>query len=273
MPIFFTFTCQSLFSSSLQFVSNTRSAVGFVVGLYFLHLAGILEDTTPTIGTFPGGEFVFKSETRDYAASGGVYREIEKILKDSGEECIDPDLGEPTRHWDHTLHSFYLDDPGVLSSNVLPRYAVGALLRPKQKHLKKKILEGGDTNDGESETGRYETVIVPKCKAAVLEFPHNNGLFSLLLFPHKVLSPLMKFARNNTKGNDVEYPLVITKCHKNKNMCTHYAPLKDNKKYFLGRSSTKKYVEDLGGVESPVMETWRKVKGFVGLNGGGDAEL
>merc|ERR1711957_893429 len=83
---------------------------------------------TPTIGTFPGGEFVFKSETRDYAASGGVYREIEKILKDSGEECIDPDLGEPTRHWDHTLHSFYLDDPGVLSSNVLPRYAVGALL-------------------------------------------------------------------------------------------------------------------------------------------------
>jgi len=247
------------------------SAVGFPIGLYFLYLAGCFESPTPTIGMFPGGEFVFKSETRDYAASGGLYREFESILKDTKEECFDPYLGEPSRYWDHTIHSFYLDDPALLPYNVLTRYAVGALLHPKQKHLKKKILES-NTN-GRSETGGFESITIPKGKAAVLKFPNRKGLFSLLLFPYKVVSPLMKFIQSNTKGEDSGYPLIITRCHKDSNMCTHYAPLKDNKKYFLGKVPTKKYITEIGVDQSPFWDTWIKMKELLGVGGSENVEL
>uniref|UniRef100_A0A7S1BMS7 Uncharacterized protein n=1 Tax=Corethron hystrix TaxID=216773 RepID=A0A7S1BMS7_9STRA len=193
---------------------NIILGVWTAVGVFFLYQGGLLENPTPRIGEFPGGEFVFKSDSRDYAASGGACRALEDLLKSTSEECIDPISNEPSKYWDHTIYIFYHDDPKKLPWKMMPRYSVGALLRPKQKHLKEKIVAIDDT---------YESVTVPKGKAAIIQFPHTDGLTSLLLFPYKVLSPLLKFANENRKGEDRDYGAIITTCDKEKSICTHYA--------------------------------------------------
>mmetsp|Transcript_34288 Transcript_34288/g.79255 ORF Transcript_34288/g.79255 Transcript_34288/m.79255 type:complete len:87 (+) Transcript_34288:52-312(+) len=43
---------------------NIILGVWTAVGVFFLYQGGLLENPTPRIGEFPGGEFVFKSDSR-----------------------------------------------------------------------------------------------------------------------------------------------------------------------------------------------------------------
>jgi hypothetical protein len=158
------------------------------MALYSAHCAlnaGLLSPVTivtnDDTATFPGGEFVYKLMTKDYAASSGTLRTIKEDLgmEDNGgnirEETVD------------VLYTVLLDDAAVVPGG-LTRFASGVLVTNSDQ--KRRLM---DVNVGIAESGgshskevRYEVGSLPMVAAAVAQHPYTDGAFSAILQTYKV---------------------------------------------------------------------------------------
>jgi len=194
-------------------------------------------------GVFPGGEFVYKYDVRDYATSMGL---AESIGEDLTVFEKDEDL----------LYSVYLDDP-MKMGGTRQRFATGILIdrsgRDKKKQLmdvNKEIRATVNVDDEDASIQEvwkqleYKSTSLPSLDAAVLQFPFTNGFVSALTLSYKIIPALRKYAiKNGEKGN---IPVVISSCNASQQMCTHYAPLVQGKKFMFGNPPTDKFLEALG---------------------------
>lgn len=193
-------------------------------------------------GIFPGGQFVYKSAGRDYAASQGLMRHIGKDLELKPREY--PDL----------LYSLYLDNPWEVGGRR-QRFASGILVDNRGKDMKKKLLDmnpsilaqqkGKDLSELPAfelwPATEYESTSLPSLDAAVANFPFTNGFVSALILSYKVIPALRKYAEENGEAGNV--PVVLTTCSEKEQMCTHYAPLLRGNKFLLGKPESKEYVK------------------------------
>jgi len=154
----------------------------------FVHsctVAGVFSSMDIKEGVFPGGEFVYKYDVRDYATSMGL---AESIGEDLTVFEKDEDL----------LYSVYLDDP-MKMGGTRQRFATGILIdrsgRDKKKQLmdvNKEIRATVNVDDEDASIQEvwkqleYKSTSLPSLDAAVLQFPFTNGFVSALTLSYKV---------------------------------------------------------------------------------------
>jgi len=220
-----------------------------VMAAVFVYSVGSSGGFTPVEikeGEFPGGEFAYKHTKRDYAASMGLVRFI-------GDE-----LGLKAKELADVIYSIYLDDPHIVSGGRQQRFASGILLSKKDKgdKTKKKLLAKNDqirlaTKDEMHDLGarelwpklKYESRSLPKVKAAVVQFPFTNGFVSALILSWKIIPAMHRYVEAHAP--DGTPPVVISTCSVDESMCTHYAPLANEKAFLLGQEECKVYAASI----------------------------
>eukprot|EP00970_Alexandrium_tamarense_P001347 scaffold139_cov199-Alexandrium_tamarense.AAC.27 len=224
------------------------TVICLIMALYSAHCAlnaGLLSPVTivtnDDTATFPGGEFVYKLMTKDYAASSGTLRTIKEDLgmEDNGgnirEETVD------------VLYTVLLDDAAVVPGG-LTRFASGVLVTNSDQ--KRRLM---DVNVGIAESGgshskevRYEVGSLPKVAAAVAQHPYTDGAFSAILQTYKIIPAFQKYAKEH--GVSEESPIIISTCSINQSMCTFYMPLTKRNKFFLGKQTAEEYAQTFHSV-------------------------
>mmetsp|Transcript_11537 Transcript_11537/g.25865 ORF Transcript_11537/g.25865 Transcript_11537/m.25865 type:complete len:279 (-) Transcript_11537:144-980(-) len=219
--------------------------VSFVCGNALINAGGF---NTVRIGQgkFTGGEFVYKTMERDYAAFVGLSRTV-------GE-----DAGIPEADHENAVYSVFLD---VDSSAGIPggseRFMTGVL---NGKDVKKELMAfnadvveqppdayAGDYNEGDKFGAHiyYEVGSLPaSVNAAVCQFVYTGGFMSPLIYEYKVFPAMIKYAK---KLLPEDSPIVIAStCSTKDKMCTHYIPLQKADKFYLGkRPLTKDYASTI----------------------------
>lgn len=159
-----------------------------VMGVMFLHSgisAGLFHPISIENGEFPGGEFTHKFLTRDYAASAGTQRSIEKDL---GIDNTDEKGWLAPSDSADLLFSVFLDNDGSIPGGMT-RFASGIITDDEEK--KKMLLDANSKTEEFTEKDypknvKYEVVNLPKADAAVLMHPTTGGIWSALLQQFKV---------------------------------------------------------------------------------------
>lgn len=219
--------------------------------VYTLITSGALRPVEVYEGQFPGGEFIYKTTGRDYAASMSL---TERVARD---------LSLKESHYGNTMYNLYLDDPLAVNGRR-QRFASGILLNeatstPKQEsnEERKKVLMDIDaevvpaTKKERAEMAawelwpklNYHTVQLPSVKAAVVEYTFSNGFVSALLHSYKVFPAIRQYAKDH--GAPGMVPVVVTNCHIKENKCFHYVPLADAENVF--RLGKREYDATEGG--------------------------
>lgn len=228
--------------------------------VYSVISSGSLRPVEVKEGVFPGGEFVYKSTGRDYAASMSMVMGVAK------------DLGVKESEYGNTMYTVYLDDPLVVNGRR-QRFAGGILLNEQTVTVKqetneerRRILMGknADIKDPSpkevEELAAYElwprlkyaALELPSVKAAVVEYTFTNGFVSALLHSYKVslysgkeiidyfgfgqycmltnfpfnldfsqvFPTIRKYAKEH--GAPGMVPVVVTTCSIPDSKCTHY---------------------------------------------------
>mmetsp|Transcript_12606 Transcript_12606/g.34730 ORF Transcript_12606/g.34730 Transcript_12606/m.34730 type:complete len:396 (-) Transcript_12606:287-1474(-) len=198
------------------------------VFFYTCMTSGMFLAIEPTVGTFEGGEYMYKMASRDYAASQGLGKHIRKaVLGLKSEYAVDD-----------ALYHVYLDNPprmggrrqrwmsGLLSRTTPPEYT---------QTLKDKAQEFADS--GKSPILPEDTFDVPasevwdqlpfqraelpeSVKALVLPFAFTNGFVSALIHSYKIIPALRQLGVEH--GEEGNVPVVITNCSIKQKMCIHY---------------------------------------------------
>jgi hypothetical protein len=191
---------------------------------YSVVTSGALLTVQATEAPFPGGNFCYKLDQRDYAASRGLGRSIEEDWqvatmgqkipagdnqnedseKTEWESAKDEKRGRKKLVESRTYH-VYFDDPMVLSA-IHTRWLTGVLVpdyekdiycdpllakNPEIELVAKRNKENGlkleDMNpkDAFYQT-KYELHDLPSVNSLVVRFPFTNGFVSALLFTYKV---------------------------------------------------------------------------------------
>jgi len=217
----------------------------------FLHSslsAGVFATFTITGGTFPGGEFVYKPMTKDYAASTGTLRTVASDLGYAEDRDVPSDKAD-------LLYSIFLDDPSVLPWGKT-RFAGGVLLSKSMrgeggKQIKKSLLEEANKDidarknvaaEEEDEIGahsrdiRYKVGSLPEVAAAVAQHPFTAGVWSALLQSYKIFPKLKEYAKNH--GEVEKSPIIISTCCVKQKICTYYMPLSKRDKFYSGMGKT-----------------------------------
>jgi hypothetical protein len=218
---------------------------------YATIMAGILNSVKITEGKFPGGDFVYKSAKRDYAAAPSLELEVGENLGFSPEEH------------DDRIYTIFLDHPGQVANGRDQRFASGFLSKSKSdRALKDKLIamnpniqppskaELSDLGAAELWTRlRYKQKSLPAVKAAVVHFPFTNGFVSSLMHSWRIVPVLRKHATEKLKEAGSKSPsvTVITTCSVKDQMCTHYAPLEKGDVFLLGQPRMETYLESLSG--------------------------
>ena len=194
--------------------------------------AGVLASLSIETGTFPGGEFVHKSMTKDYAASTGTLRTVADDLgiTEEGNTNLVLQEGAP-RDTADLLYSLFLDDVSLVPGGKT-RFAAGALLSGNNKggngDMKKLLLEVNksinDSNSSDDSTHskdvKYEVGKLPKVEAAVAQHPFTAGAWSAILQSYKIIPKFKKYAQENSQeGSSL---VVIATCSAKQQMCTYY---------------------------------------------------
>jgi len=222
------------------------------VFFYTCMTSGMFLAIEPTVGTFEGGEYMYKMASRDYAASQGLGKHIRKaVLGLKSEYAVDD-----------ALYHVYLDNPprmggrrqrwmsGLLSRTTPPEYT---------QTLKDKAQEFADS--GKSPILPEDTFDVPasevwdqlpfqraelpeSVKALVLPFAFTNGFVSALIHSYKIIPALRQLGVEH--GEEGNVPVVITNCSIKQKMCIHYVPLERGKEFLLGHPDTLTHNEALG---------------------------
>lgn len=172
-----------------QFVVICSVIIFFTV--YAILTSGLLLPLDVQVASFPGGEFVYKTTGRDYAASMSLLRTVAEDLKIKEKDYED------------IMYNLYLDDPLKVSGRK-QRFASGILLKDKEEESnnqeRKRILMAKNNQKTDLtpqeivelpavelwERLRYHTQDLPKVKAVVLQFPFTNGFVSALVHSYKV---------------------------------------------------------------------------------------
>lgn len=205
-------------------------------------------------GIFPGGEFVYKHTSRDYAASGSLTEYVAK------------DVGLKPKQYADTMYTLYMDDPAKLGGRR-QRFACGHLSSPGDKLIKRALLEKNaefvpatKADIYELAAGKlwpklpYQAATLPTVAAATVQFPFTGGFVSALVHSYKVIPALRKRVLAKTgPGNPA---VVMTTCSIKEQMCTHYAPLLKSKKFFLGLPDSEAYLASLPK-EQIISVDWR----------------
>eukprot|EP00538_Stauroneis_constricta_P009069 CAMPEP_0119546686 /NCGR_PEP_ID=MMETSP1352-20130426/997_1 /TAXON_ID=265584 /ORGANISM="Stauroneis constricta, Strain CCMP1120" /LENGTH=387 /DNA_ID=CAMNT_0007591411 /DNA_START=137 /DNA_END=1300 /DNA_ORIENTATION=+ len=231
------------------------------VFLYSCMTSGLFLPVEPTIGSFEGGEYIYKMAQRDYAASNGLGKHIRKnILELKSEYAVDD-----------TLFHVYFDNPAIMGGRR-QRWLSGMMshLAPAEQVevLKQKMAEfqaSGKTKLNPEDTFDISTIDLwdqlpleraelPTVKALVLPFPFTNGFVSALIASYKIIPAMRKLALK--EGEEGLIPVVISNCHVKEKMCIHYAPLEKGTDFMLGYPDTAAHNEALG------KETFLDAKGM-----------
>jgi hypothetical protein len=232
----------------------TVMAAAFV---YSVVTAGGLTPIAFETGTFPGGDFCYKTTKRDYAAASSL------------QEAIGKDMGLKQKELADKVYTIYLDHPGKVKQGRQQRFASGFLAKKGDPAAHKTLRELLGKNDDIKPLTRteledlsafklwprlkYKHVSLPKVEAVVVNFPFTNGFVSALMHSLKVIPALRKHASEKTKGPVV----VITTCSVTDQMCTHYVPLQQNQKFLLGQPAMEQYLEGLPPAE---WFDWEKIQ-------------
>mmetsp|Transcript_12752 Transcript_12752/g.18755 ORF Transcript_12752/g.18755 Transcript_12752/m.18755 type:complete len:287 (+) Transcript_12752:161-1021(+) len=231
--------------------------------VYTLLTSGLLDSIQIGTGTFPGGTFMFKNSTRDYAASMGLMDEIGNTYNISRSKYAD------------LLYHLYLDHPWKVGGDQ-QRFATGIVMKNKKDYppiLDKSRILKDKTRLQAFQQQDFDYSVLPSHKASVTQFPHSLGFVSALIVSYKVLPALMKHAINES-GPGAVSPVVLMTCAPNERMCTYYAPhatTKNTKAYqafWLGQEDADTYMKtcetgihalvDIRGIQRDVIKvvTW-----------------
>jgi hypothetical protein len=183
---------------------------------------------------------------RDYAASGSL------------QEAVGDDMDLPPKFFADKIYTVYLDDPQRMGGRR-QRFASGYLVTDKKgKAVKAKLMARNEsrkpapTDDDLAQLAAhslwprlpYQHQSLPRVKAAVVQFPFTNGFVSSLILSIKVIPALRRYAQQHSaKGSPIT---VVSTCSIPDEMCTHYAPLSQGKKFLLGRPDMETYLKELG---------------------------
>lgn len=255
----------------------------FVMFLHSALDAGVFASLDITGGIFPGGEFVYKSMTKDYAASAGTLRTVASDLGHAEHQELPSDMAD-------LLYSVFLDDPSLLPGGQT-RFAGGVLLSKsmsgeRRKQIKMSLLdtanrdiadrinfstgEGGTT--AHSKDVQYEVGTLPNVAAALTSHPFTGGAWSALLQSYKILPKLREYAKNH--GEAGKNPIVIATCSTEQNMCTYYMPLSKRDKFYMGKTTMEihaKKFENNGsmmhnmGLDVTFGNGWRGIQKALGI--------
>jgi len=168
------------------------SVIGIFCIVTGLVSAGLFAPVIITEGTFPGGEFMYKSKTKDYATSMALFRESSKLFKVDG----------LNRMWGDFLFGVFHDDPANVPGGST-RYSVGPIFDKAAKEKYQKLLL-----KRQSKFATWRTSNLPEVPAAISHFPWSNGFFASLIQQKLVLPKLLSYA----KGKGVEYPVIVFTC-------------------------------------------------------------
>ena len=179
------------------------SAIMVIMALHSALTAGILSPVTITHDTFPGGEFIYKSMKKDYAASTGTLRTVATdlgIIEDGSSSNLiiaEDDEDMTTKDTADLLYSILLDDVQLIPGGET-RFFSGVLLNKDSSSanngisMKKRLLDANKNiqNEGSVSTHskdiKYEVGNLPKVNAAVMTQPFTAGRWSAMLQSYKV---------------------------------------------------------------------------------------
>lgn len=189
--------------------------------------SGIFQPIYINEGSYPGGEFMYKSDIRDYSAHMALFRSIAGDLHFS-----------PKSEWGDLLFGIYMDEEKNVPGGKM-RYSVGALLDDDDALSIKPLLERFDDH----ETRAYEKANLPSVRAGMVHFPFTNGFVSCLIHQYKILPAMQKYAKQH--GVEGTIPVMTSTCSVKERMCTHYIPLEKSETFLLGKESPEEYSNEL----------------------------
>lgn len=182
--------------------------------------------------------FFLSSIIRDYASTGGFFRNIRSNLKLEGEEDDDK--------YDEDLYSVYIDVTKPYHDKG--RFFTGLLIDDSKADMKQRLLEKNanksekkldDETDEQFERLDYVIGDLPSVRSAVASFPWTDGFVSGILNNYKVFPALHKYAKENLpEGSKF---VVSTTCSRKKQMCTFYIPMIQQKDFLLGHKDSLEY--------------------------------
>jgi len=226
--------------------------ISAIMTILFLHAglnAGLLAILNIEEGFFPGGEFVYKLMTKDYAASTGALSTVANDLNIVEEELGNGMILEEgeTKDTADLLYSIFLDNESSIPGGKT-RFAAGALLSKNNQQLKRTLLMKNKdmetkTNDGDgthSTKTKYEIGNLPKVEAAVANHPFTGGAWSAILQTHKILPKFKRYYEKKQLSGSV---IVISTCSAAQSMCTYYMPLGKEGKFYMGKHPTHDYAK------------------------------
>lgn len=239
--------------------------------------AGLFTSLVITEGTFPGGEFVYKSAKRDYAAAPSVERQVAEDLNIKPEDTSD------------VIYTIYLDHPTKVNGGRNQRFASGLLVNSKlekAQEWKTQLLQLNEHIVPPTRTEvldlpamalwkrlRYKSAILPEARVAMAYFTFTNGFVSSLILTYKVIPKLRAHAAQKLSPAAASKITIISTCSITDGMCTHYAPLDPVDPFLLGQPGMDEYIETLpktglidfallGRRMSRGMDQWGKMFGF-----------
>jgi len=223
----------------------------------FLHsmiTAGVLSSLDIQESIFPGGDYIYRLNQRDYAATLGLLEEI-----------ASPEvLSLPKKQHADLLYALYLDNPSTMNARSI-RFGTGILIDGTGKAMKEQLLAMNDIIDEKLKgpkgvaikkadlthmekfrLKKWKVHDLPSVDAAVLQFPHTGGFISALFTAYRIIPALRKYAKEKGEANNI--PVVISTCSSRLQMCTHYAPLVQGKDFLLGQVESEAYGQSSGDV-------------------------
>ena len=240
--------------------------------------AGLFTSLVITEETFPGGEFVYKSSKRDYAAAPSLERHIAADLNIKPRESSD------------VIYTIYLDNPVKVSGGRNQRFASGLLVNLKSEHgqdWKTQLLQLNDHIVPPTRTEvlelpaselwkrlRYKSAQLPEARVARTYFTFTNGFVSSLILTYKIIPQLRAHAAQKLSNNPAAASkiTIISTCSISDGMCTHYAPLDPVEPFLLGQPGMDEYIAtlpnkglfDLDMLKSRVNRGMKRLREFFG---------
>lgn len=184
-------------------------ALGFS---YSVYISGVLLSIQPFETKFPGGTFCYKDFTRDYAASMGIGRRLQKDILAGFPETVSDDnddeqkkaLKARKKMIEDRVHHIYLDNPediggnnqrfmtGVLASGGAERKSYcnplfeknPALARNKKLQAHEPVTEKGASALFDETV--YKSVSLPSVDSVAIRFTYSDGFASALALSYKV---------------------------------------------------------------------------------------
>lgn len=246
-------------------------AIGFT---YSVYISGVLLSIQPFETKFPGGTFCYKDFTRDYAASMGLGRRLQKDILAGFPEAESDDnddeqkkaLKARKKMIEDRVHHIYLDNPediggnnqrfmtGVLTSGGAERKSYCDPLFEKNPALarNKKLYANLPNNEkGASalyDETVYKSVSLPSVDSVAIRFTFSDGFASALALSYKVIPELRKLAVE--KG--AKDPVVISQCSVAEKECIHYVPLSKGVAFHDGRPVAQQHLDANPEVFDPI---------------------